>query len=90
MQNERNKVIDMMKAVKRIRMANMPFDKFENGTFVHATGYMIELEDGSWEIEYEDMEYEDADDCIFEEEEEEEEELSYHCTYENDEMTVEA
>ena len=79
-----------MKAVKRIRMANMPFDKFENNHFVHATGDMIELEDGSIEIEYEGEEYEDADDCIFEEEEEEEEELSYHCIYENDEMTVEA
>ena len=79
-----------MKAIKRIRMANMPFDKFENGTFVHATGDFVKLEDGSWEIEYEDQQYEDADDCIFEEEEEEEEELSYHCTYENDEMTVEA
>lgn len=78
----------MMKAVKRIRMANMPFDKFENGTFVHATGDLVKLEDGSIEIEYEDQEYEDADDCIFEEEEEEE--LSYHCIYENDEMTVEA
>ena len=82
----------MMKAVKRTRMANMPFDKFENNQFVHATGYMIELEDGSIEIEYEGEEYEDADDCIFEEEEEEEEEekLEYHCIYENDEMTVEA
>lgn len=79
-----------MKAVERIRMANMPFDKFENNQFVHATGYMVELEDGSIEIEYEDQEYEDADDCIFEEEEEDEEELSYHCIYENDEMTVEA
>ena len=78
----------MMKAVERIRMANMPFDKFENGTFVHATGDLVKLEDGSIEIEYEDQEYEDADDCIFEEEEEEE--LSYHCIYENDEMTVEA
>mgnify|MGYP003468504366 FL=1 len=77
-----------MKAVERIRMANMPFDKFENGTFVHATGDLVKLEDGSIEIEYEDQEYEDADDCIFEEEEEEE--LSYHCIYENDEMTVEA
>ena len=79
-----------MKAVKRIRMANMPFDKFENGTFVHATGDLVTLEDGTLEIEYEDMEYEDADDCIFEEEEEEEEEEDYHCIYENDEMTVEA
>ncbi len=71
-------------------MANMPFDKFENGTFVHATGDLVTLEDGTTEIEYEDQEYEDADDCIFEEEEEEEEELPYHCIYENDEMTVEA
>ena len=82
-------MIDMMKAVKRIRMANMPFDKFENNQFVHATGYMIELEDGSIEIEYEGEEYEDADDCIFEEEEEEEE-LEYHCIYEDSDMTVEA
>ena len=80
----------MMKAVKRIRMANMPFDKFVDGCFIHATGYEVKLEDGSWEIEYEDQEYEDADDCIFEEEEEEEEEEDYHCIYENDEMTVEA
>lgn len=81
----------MMKAIKRTRMANMPFDKFENGRFVHATGDLVTLEDGTTEIEYEDMEYEDADDCIFEEEEEEEEEkLEYHCIYENDEMTVEA
>ena len=79
-----------MMVVERIRMANMPFDKFENGRFVHATGDLVKLEDGSIEIEYEDQEYEDADDCIFEEEEEEEEELSYHCIYENDEMTVEA
>lgn len=85
-------MIDMMKAVKRIRMANMPFDKFENNQFIHATGDMVKLEDGSWVLEYEDQEYEDADDCIFEEEEEEEEEekLEYHCIYENDEMTVEA
>ena len=80
-----------MRAVKRIRMANMPFDKFENSQFVHSTGDLVKLEDGSWEIEYEDMEYEDADDCIFEEEEEEEEEEEdYRCIYENDEMTVEA
>ena len=78
----------MMKAVERIRMANMPFDKFENGRFIHATGYIIELEDGSIEIEYEDMEYEDAPGCKYSEEEEEEED--YRCIYENDEMTVEA
>ena len=77
-----------MMVVERIRMANMPFDKFENGRFVHATGDLVTFEDGTTEIEYEDQEYEDADDCIFEEEEEEE--LSCHCIYENDEMTVEA
>ena len=79
-----------MKAVERIRMANMPFDKFENGRFVHATGYEVKLEDGSIEIEYEDMEYEDAPGCKYSEEEDEEEKLEYHCIYENDEMTVEA
>ena len=68
-------------------MANMPFDKFVDGRFIHATGYEVKLEDGSIEIEYEGEEYEDADDCIFEEEEEEED---YRCIYENDEMTVEA
>ena len=81
----------MMKAVERIRMANMPFDKFENGRFVHATGYEVKLEDGSWVLEYEDQEYEDAPDCKYsEEEEEEEEELEYHCIYEDSDMTVEA
>lgn len=78
----------MMKAVERIRMANMPFDKFENNQFVHATGDLVKLEDGSWEIEYEGEEFEDADDCIFEYEEEEEEEEENHCIYiYDDEMT---
>lgn len=81
----------MMKAVKRIRMANMPFDKFVDGSFIHATGYEVKLEDGEWYLEYEGEEFEDADGCILEyEEEEEEEEEDYHCIYENDEMTVEA
>ena len=79
-----------MMVVERIRMANMPFDKFENGRFVHATGYMIELEDGSIEIEYEGEEYEDAPDCKYSEEEEEEEKLEYHCIYEYGNVTVEA
>lgn len=63
----------MMKAVKRIKLNTMPFDKFVDGKFIHATGFEV-LVDGEWEIEYEGEEYEDADDCIFEYEEEEEEE----------------
>lgn len=63
----------MMKAVKRIKLNTMPFDKFVDGKFIHATGFEV-LVDGEWEIEYEGEEFEDADDCIFEYEEEEEEE----------------
>lgn len=79
-----------MMVVERIRMANMPFDKFVDGKFIHATGDLVTLEDGTTEIEYEDMEYEDAPGCKYSNEEDDEEELSYHCIYENDEMTVEA
>lgn len=80
----------MMKAVERIRMANMPFDKFENGRFVHATGDLVTLEDGTTEIEYEDLEYEDAPDCKYSEEDDEEELEEYHCIYEYGNATVEA
>lgn len=81
----------MRRATERIKLSRMPYDKFVDGCFIHATGYEVKLEDGSWEIEYEDQEYEDAPDCKYsEEEEEEEEEEDYHCIYENDEMTVEA
>lgn len=80
----------MMKAVERIRMANMPFDKFVDGRFIHATGYEVKLEDGSWEIEYEDLEYEDAPGCKYSEEDDEEELEEYHCIYEYGNVTVEA
>lgn len=63
----------MRKASRRIKLSNMPFDKFVDGKFIHATGFEV-LVDGEWEIEYEGEEYEDADDCIFEYEEEEDEE----------------
>ena len=80
-----------MKAIKRIRMANMPYDKFENNQFVHATGDLVTLEDGTTEIEYEDMEYEDAPGCKYSNEEDDEEELEeYHCIYEYGNVTVEA
>lgn len=82
----------MKKVVERIKMANMPFDKFENNQFVHATGYMVELEDGSIEIEYEGEEYVDSPECKYseEEEEDEEEKLEYHCIYDDSYMTMEA
>ena len=63
----------MMKAVKRIKLNTMPFDKFVDGKFIHATGFEV-LVDGEWEIEYEGEEFQDADGCILEYEEEEEEE----------------
>lgn len=76
--------------VERIRMANMPFDKFVDGKFIHATGDLVTLEDGTTEIEYEDLEYEDAPDCKYSEEDDEEELEEYHCIYEYGNVTVEA
>lgn len=63
----------MRKAVRRIKLNRMPFDKFVDGKFIHATGYEV-LSDGEWLLEYEGEEFEDADGCILEYEEEEEEE----------------
>lgn len=64
----------MRKATRRLKLSSMPFDKFVDGNFIHATGYEVYTTDGEWEIEYEGEEFEDTDDCIFEYEEEEEEE----------------
>lgn len=63
-----------MKAMMRIKLNTMPFDKFVDGKFIHATGYEVYTTDGEWLLEYEGEEFQDADDCIFEYEEEEEEE----------------
>lgn len=63
----------MRKAERRVKLNTMPFDKFVDGHFIHATGYEV-LSDGEWLLEYEGEEYEDADGCILEYEEEEEEE----------------
>lgn len=61
-----------MKATRRLKLNSMPFDKFIDGKFIHATGFEVFV-DGEWILEYEGEEYEDADDCILEYEEEEEE-----------------
>ena len=63
----------MRKASRRIKLLNMPFDKFVDGKFIHATGFEV-LVDGEWLLEYEGEEFRDADGCILEYEEEEEEE----------------
>lgn len=60
-------------ATRRIKLNTMPFDKFVDGKFIHATGFEV-LVDGEWYLEYEGEEFEDADGCILEYEEEEEEE----------------
>ena len=63
----------MRKASRRIKLNTMPFDKFVDGKFIHATGYEVFC-DGEWYLEYEGEEFQDADGCILEYEEEEEEE----------------
>ena len=63
-----------MKAKRRVKLNKMPFDKFVDGHFIHATGFEVYTTDGEWLLEYEGEEFEDAEDCIFEYEEEEEEE----------------
>lgn len=54
-----------MKAIRRCWLANMPFDKWTNNHYVHATGAEVQLEDGSYAIEYEDNPYEDSEDCVY-------------------------
>ena len=54
-----------MKAITRLELKEMPFDKANRSGFglVHATGYRVQLEDGTWTDEYDDGIYEDADSC---------------------------
>ena len=54
-----------MEAKIRIELAEMPFDKFVDGNFIHATGDAVILEDGSYWTEYEGEEYPDAENCIY-------------------------
>lgn len=61
-----------MKAIKRVRLINMPRDKWDYSRmmFVHATGYLVLTDSNEWHIEYEDNEYEDAKGCLYAEESE--------------------
>lgn len=77
----------MRRATERIKLNSMPYDKFVDGCFIHATGYEV-LCDGEWYLEYQGEEFEDAEDCIYKYEDEEEEEEENHCIYiYDDEMT---
>lgn len=58
-----------MLATRRIKLGRMPYDKFVDGHFIHATGYEVLVGD-EWLIEYQGEEFQDSDDCIFEYEEE--------------------
>lgn len=56
-----------MKATRRIKLCRMPYDKFVDGKFIHATGFEV-FSDGEWYLEYQGEEFQDSDDCIYEEE----------------------
>ena len=61
----------MIKAIRRCHLNKMPFDRFTGGQFVHATGDLCLLEDGTTVLEYDDCVYEDAENCVYEDEDEE-------------------
>lgn len=50
------------KVIKCVYLDEMPFDK--NG--VHATGNYVQFDNGNWELEYADSDFEYADDCVYE------------------------
>lgn len=60
----------MKKVVKRVLLNVMPFDKWDadKHCHVHATGYMVQFEDGTWTTEFEDDNFVDAENVVFEEE----------------------
>lgn len=57
-----------MKAVKRVWLKKTPLDKWTGERWVQATGYDVKLEDGRWVTEFEGDEYEDTENCIYEDE----------------------
>lgn len=63
-----------MKAIKRIRLSTMPFDRWDSELheFVHATGYWCQLETGEFVLEWEDDLIEDAPNCVYEDEDDDE------------------
>lgn len=60
----------MKKVVKRVLLNVMPFDRWDDDkhTHIHATGYICEFDDGTIETEYEDSDFIDAENVVFEEE----------------------
>lgn len=54
-----------MKAIERVKLKIMPFDKFTNEGFIHATGDEVLLDTGERVIEYEDCIYEDSENCLY-------------------------
>lgn len=59
-----------MEIIKCIRLKNMPHDRWDSSAwqFVHATGNQVQLEDGTWYIEYEDDDFIYSENCVYEEE----------------------
>lgn len=79
-----------MDAIIRIRLNQMPFDKYSDGEgFIHSTGYECVFKDGTSAVEYEDYIYDDADDCVVVDEDEyyasEEDEDEYYASEEGKE-----
>lgn len=55
-----------MKAIERMTLRNMPFDKYNSCIgYIHATGDEVLLDTGERVIEYEDCVFEDAENCIY-------------------------
>lgn len=68
-----------LKAIERVTLENMPYDKYVDGVgFIHATGDEVKLENGDWVIEYEDDIIEDAPGCIYSQEQDEKLEEDYN------------
>jgi hypothetical protein len=65
-----------MKVIKKIELRAMPYDRWDTTSHqhVHATGFEVELEDGTRLTEYEDSNFEYSPDCVHVTEQEENDE----------------